>query len=576
MRKLRWFFAVTALFMAMSLQMNAQFDVVVMDLEEEGTPTVELNRFFDNDNDVVNNYISEMLDYEGEELCILLKMYEQSEGAQKEQIEKALEKIAVYVGKSKGLEDNKTMGLILESYVRSANDTRDGLFLLSLYKYFITDDDVRRMIYLIDDETYADMAIRVMAEAQGFAECVNKIVGKGDPDLKHKDAYAYAIGKLKMTELEDVLKSGLHKADDNLRIEVYNALLRFDDPSLKPFIEKGAKKLYKKKAPKTKMAGMDLLVAVKGSEAMPYLYKALKNKDREVRREALDLMIPYANEEVSALVVKKYAKKDATADVVRWIGLIYDKSQSAYVVSQLSSDNDAVVEEAIRTVIRMEIPEGLNVVKTMFGGKYQPVIKEALVESKTDMALLLKDAIKGNDHKKLCVLEILQERRCVAMYYNVVELLNSSNYDVKDAAYKALKNVVAATMGESLKPILEQCDEAYVADVQEAVKTAMKKAKPDQKDTFVMTLKHVKPEDLYRYYKIFAYFGTPTSVEKLVEAYNSGNNKEEALEAILLLNNKEYAPIIKALADKHDENSEQLQRHYNKLFGKGHIGHAEK
>ena len=565
MRKVRLFLVFTALFAAMTMQIDAQNNGAAVNIDEE--ETVDLTDFYNINDEFINDYVQDMLDDGGANLSLLLDAYQQSTGEDQAVIENALEKIAVKVGKTPTLNDNETMGMVLIGYITD-QDTNKGIYLLSLYKYFITDEDVHKLADFIDNEAYADMAIRVVAESQVFVEYIDKFVGRGDAEVNHKNAYAYAIGRLKMIEMEDVLVSWLNKADDNLKIEIYKALLRFDNSALMPMIEKGAKKLYKKKDPTIKMAGMELLVAVKGETAMPYLYKALKNKDMDVRRKALDLMTPYATPEVTALVVKKYAKKDAVADIVRWIGMIGDKTQADYVVAQLSSDKDNVVNEAIRTTIMLETPEGINIVKTMFGGKYQPTIKEAMIEAPMDITPILKDVVKGNNQKKLCVLDILKERKCVAMYYNVVEMMHSTNFEVKDAAYKALKNVVVATHGEFLKTTLDSCDEVYVADVQDAVIAALGKASLQQKDFFVQTMKEVKPESIPRFYKVFAALGTKESVDKLVDAYNSDNDKEKAFEALMLMNNPEFASEIKTLADKHDEYSDKLKKHYIKLDSK--------
>ena len=495
----------------------------------------------------------------------LLKIYGKAKQEQKAQIEKDLIKTAKEVGASNDKAAKEALSQMLIGFIDGKDNPRCDEFVISLFKYFGTVNDIDRLNKYVDKERYPDAAIRALAEIQPYANHIIKIVEINNGDLPHKDAYAYAIGRLKITELEGLLHSWLKGADDNLKMEIYSAFMRMGNDESMMLAEKGAKKLFKKKDPKLKIGSMRILAAMEHEKAMPYFYKALKNKDMNVRRTALELMKPYATPEITATVVKKYAKKDAIADIVWWIGELLDKTQADFVIAQLSSQDPRAVEEAIHAVIKMDNNEGMEIVKTMFGGKYQPVIKAALIETTTDNASFLKDVMKGDDNKKLCVLDILKEKRCVALYYNVVNAMNSNNPAVKDAAYKALKNVVTVTHADFLKTTLATCDEKYVADVQEAIKMAMSKASDKQKDTFVQTMKEVQPQAMPRFYKIFAYFKTETSIDKLVECYHSGIAKDKALEAVLLIDNKDFASVVKSLADENDEYSEQLKKHYNKL-----------
>ena len=61
----------------------------------------------------------------------------------------------------------------------------------------------------------------------------------------------------------------------------------------------------------------------------------------------------------------------------------------------------------------------------------------------------------------------------------------------------------------------------------------------------MLTLKYVKPEIMPRYYKVFAYLGTELCVDKLIDAYTNGDYKEEAREALLLVEDKQFEQKIK-------------------------------
>ena len=497
--------------------------------------------------------------------ALLVKNYAKANKEQKATLAKEIEKLAINVGKSNNYKEKEQLGTLFIDFIDNGGDTQSSLFLINLFKYFETNHDIDRLLKYVDNAKYADATIRTLAELPAYANHIMKLAIDNDGNLNPKDAYAYAIGKQKIVELEYLLHAWLKGADNYLKLEIYTAFMRMGSDETQLIAEKGAKKLYKKKDPKLKIGAMRILVAKEGEAAMPYLYKALKNKDMNVRREALTLMIPYTTPEVSALVVKKYAKKDAIADIVWWIGEMYDKSQADYVVAQLSSQDPKVVKEAIIAVFKLENDEGLKKIKPMIGGVYQPAIKEAVLTCTMDPSSFLADAARGNDQQKLAVIDILKERQLISLNNQVFAMLNSSNPEVRDGAYKVLKNVVIMSHAQMLMNTMETCDEKYVPDVLEAIKVAMSKAKPDKKDEMISMMKHIQPDVMVRFYKVFAYLGTENSINKLVEQYHSGYDKEQAVEAILLINDRHFAKVIKEIADEDEAHRVQLMQLYNQL-----------
>ena len=323
---------------------------------------------------------------------------------------------------------------------------------------------------------------------------------------------------------------------------VFSALLAM--LPIQVYAQKEAKKLYKSKDVPTKIEGMKQLSAANGEKSLPMLYKSLKNKDKRVQMAALELLKPYANEKVCTKTVKICCKNDNIVEVLDWLGDIKNDSQMEFVISQLSSDNPKIVEAAIRAVFNIDNPDGIAAVKPMFGGEYQEVIKDAMLKYQGDYAGVLNDVIKGNERQQLAVLQILEERPVVNLNRKVRELTNSANSEVKDEAFKVLKYVVTPANASFLSALLENCDDKYVKDVQIAIKNAMANLPDAPKDEFASTLKHVKPNIMPRFYMVFAYFGTELTVNKLIEAYETGNYKKEAKDALMHVENEAFKDRI--------------------------------
>lgn len=436
-------------------------------------------------------------------------------------------------------------------YVEKFDYSKSTQFLISQLSEICEPDDTFELFKLADNERFADCAIRAIGDIKGSGEHIEKYVIKHPDVLNYKAAMAYAIGKQCVTSFENELISWLDGADDKTKIEIYNALLVIkSNEKTERIIEKGAKKLYKSKILENKIAGMRILTALIGENAMPMLNKALKNKNGDIRREALELMKPFVNQEVVKNVMKRCKKDDALVDALNWLGEIKSDSQMEIVIKSLSSDNRKVVEAAIRAVFKIDNPEGIESVKPMFSGEYQIVIKESMLEYKGDYAKVLEDVMKGNDNQKLAALQIIEARPVVAMNKCVFNLLGAKNPVVRDKAYDVMKYVAIQSNALVFNDLLETCDEKYVEDLQLAFKKATETLPDYKKNELASVHKHLKPDFMVRFYKMFAYWGTEYTVDKLIDAYQSGEYKTEAKEALLLVENEALkAKILEALKD---------------------------
>lgn len=431
-------------------------------------------------------------------------------------------------------------------FVFNNDDNSNNAYLISLLSKCCTANDARVIMKMTDNEKLADYAIRAVGDIDGAGGTIEKYILKHHDDVKYKAALAYAVGKHGITSMENELISWLKGADDKTKIEIYNALLviRSNEKTTK-IIAKGAKKLNKSKIVENKIAGMRLLVALNGEQALPALYDALKNENRTVRVEALNLMKPFVNQDVVDNVVKRCNNDAVKIDVVNWLGDIKNDSQMTLVISQLSSADPEAVASAIRAIYKIDNADGLNAVKPMFGGDYQDVIQESLLSYEGNYREALDDILRrGDDAKRLAALKILELRPSIVFNSRVKELVYSPDPDVKDLAFKVLPMFVMPANAEFLKSLLEMCEHMYVESVQIAIKNAMCKVPDNIKDNFVLSLKYVKPDVRPRYYKVFAYFGTELSVDKLIEAAKTGPDAYEAKEALQLVNNGKFADKI--------------------------------
>lgn len=459
--------------------------------------------------------------------------------------ESTLAELANEAGRTRNRRQIEALKGVIVPYVLEHDNSSNTAYMMSLLPKFCLPRDIQEIMKMGSDERLADYAIRAVGGIKGSEEFIKSYIEDNRNDLKYKGAWAYAVGQRNMSDMENELISWQKGADDKTLADIYNALfiIRTNDKTT-AVVDKGAKRLSKSKIPECQIAGLRLLEALHGEKALPYLYKALKNDKRNVRVEALHLMKPYANQDVCANVVKRCKTEPALADAINWLGELKNDSYMELIIKQLSSKNPELVEASIRAIFKIDNADGIDAVKPMFGGVYQPVIKESMIAYEGDYFAVLDAVVHGNNNQKLAVLEILECRPVLNMHSRVREMLYSDNPEIRDKAYRVLKLVVISSHTSFLMGVLEYCDDKYVDDVQLAIKEASKTMPDVKKDEFASTLKHIKPFMMPRYYKVFAYFGTELCVDKLIAAYKNGPDSFEAKEALLLVNNEKLAEKI--------------------------------
>lgn len=541
MKKIKFLTMLAAMMLMAPLFVNAQ------DADEDGEsqPSI-VNEFFKTDPEQQTDEIKKILVGQGNAVNLILSERLMSANKfEKRRAEEMLVRMAQYVGQRGYNTYHNILSNGVFDCINIQKDVETNVFLISLFEYFGDKRDLEKLWRFVENGNYADAAIRAMSHIPESVDNIRRFCTK-QGEVSYKGALAYAVGKLQMKDVEPTIISWLKGADAKTQVDIYNAIYELGNPESAALVQKGAKKLYKNKNVEAKIGGMKLLVELQKEEALPYLYKALKNKNREVRRAALDLMVPYANSEMCENVVKKYAKKDAVADVARWLGDVKDKNYVKYLVGLLASEDELTVEEAVLALGKIGDPDGLMALAPMVGGKYKDAVEEALVESPGEIVPVLKKAISGSDEQVIGVMRILVKRQCYALNIQLRQfLMYQKNLEIMQIAYQTLKYVVLPGHVSFLKEQLENCPEEYVKDVQNAFIVAMSMAQPQQRDDFVNNMKYVPVEVLPRYYRVLASFDTETSVKKLVDCYNSGIDKDEAYMAIKMVDADKYQEVLR-------------------------------
>lgn len=500
---------------------------------------------------------------------------------------------------------NKKYGLIMSDGLRKAIEKADNdevkAYLISLLRGFGSRKDVDFLLEYVKNENLAEVAIQTIASIPGADRNIVDLAEKSTPG--NRKVLAYAIADNSVRKTEDILIQWLEGADVETQEAVYYALsvvggekslklLSAKAKSLKynydptdatasyvrllgkyatrkdtAVVENGTAKMLKSKNANINIAAMNLLVRTKGEAAVEMLLKSLKNKDIQVRMTALDLLKPMADSTVCATVVRNMSKKH-DAEALNWLGEVGDKTQLEYVVNQLDSKDSLAVCEAIQSIIKIGDKDAMMNLVPFFGTVYQGVLKSAVVSTNNDCDVMIAEALKGTNEQVIGALNVLESRTFINQVYAVRRLLNSDNQQVKAAAFKALKGVSNAGTSEYLRDLLVRVDEEYVTDVQDAIMKSMAYATDKSKSNFVYLLKNVEPAKITRFYKVFAYFGDDLSIMKLLDGYKSAKTRDEALDALLSIDNVSLADTLYNIGIKDKANMERIMKRYVYLIDK--------
>ena len=213
------------------------------------------------------------------------------------------------------------------------------------------------------------------------------------------------------------------------------------------------------------------------------ILKALKDDCRQYRLATIYAIDKKAESEeaIKPLMdeaTKKIAKaKGAQAiDLLYWMGQHPTIANTEVIVPLLSSKCPETVEAAAWALARIGNPDNIsNVAALLASADAEKVaLAEKVLKSYKGNVCQPAVAVEGKTVQgETATLNLISARKDASFNALVNEKLNAEDASVKDAAYKALKDVSTKDNLGSLYELLEKCDAKYVPAVQDAILAAM-------------------------------------------------------------------------------------------------------
>lgn len=282
------------------------------------------------------------------------------------------------------------------------------------------------------------------------------------------------------------------------------------------------------------------------------LQNALKENDREYRTAILDAVSPYADTPIYIKAIRSIPKASPAvkADIMNWIGkeatdpgkrkilngleVKFEQPSRQVFINQLAGTNTEVKQAALFAMSRIGDPHTLPAMVKLLTGESEENIQlaqEALAVFSGDIDRAVARAIPqaARDAGKIAGLELLALRKANANSSAVYTQTQSGSPAVREAALKALKDVVNEADFVRLCGMLETASPEAIAPLQEAIVVSISSQSPEEKfNTITRRMLRAGESHKHLYYIPLA----TTKQEKAGEIIREGlkNSREEVRE----------------------------------------------
>lgn len=525
-------------------------------------------------------------------------------------VEYAISGVVGYATIAGNKEQREAVRKGLISSIDICKDNANRAFLLSQLQLCSTPDNIPVFIKYIANSYLADYAIRGLVATPGSEAALLELIKKKEISPK---ILAHAAYESKLKEAEPFLLEWSEAANADTRKAIFKALsVCGSSASLKTLsaaakeegyewskdkeataaylnlldnlIENGereravkaGKKLLKNDKAYLRGAALDIILLAQGAEGMPYVRSALRDRDIEVRNGALHSVSAFADDKVYATIAGwiPSLSDEARIDVINWLGSRHAASQVSAIIEAVRSGNDMVAAAGIAAAGRIGGQEALNELTAQLGGRHAELAAKAMQTFNGDIKEGVKVALNGNADTRIQALGLCSKRRINEVSGQVFAMLQSETPDIREAAYKALPNVVTSGDADHLSDLLEKSDKRHISHLQHALKNAINGQTPQEQCKIVESYM-AKSASPALYYPILAQTNTDEAVKVLNKEFTvKGDNA--AFQSLLTINNPKMMDALFRIASQKPALKDQALERYIPLVSKSSLQSGRK
>lgn len=286
-----------------------------------------------------------------------------------------------------------------------------------------------------------------------------------------------------------------------------------------------------------------------GDDADATIVKAVKNKDRAFRMEALKYATDHnmADEALVKKVTKAYSsvKTDGKVDINNWLGDNKVAAQKPFLIKAVKKGGEPATA-AIEALGHIGGFDACDALIECLGTEQSEAADAALRSIPDQLNDKLPAALdKAEGSKAVAILQVAGARRVRNMGSQVMALCQSTDSDVAAAAVNALPGVVNKDDAKAVASLLDNDNSNNTAVYAQALSASLANLTPSEKLTEATNLMNSATHK-DRFYPIIASTNTKEAVSQLQGLWENNNDKA-ALQALKSCTCFEAAePMLKA------------------------------
>ena len=284
-----------------------------------------------------------------------------------------------------------------------------------------------------------------------------------------------------------------------------------------------------------------------GYEAMPLLLKAVDNSNKAFRYSALNLAVNLGGVAATRewIAKAKAVHPEVKAEIIYMLGQKGDPLAINFVKENLDASNQDVREESITALLKLQARDATpELIDHLSEGKDIEAVKTALLQLLDEKHLAPVAAKLGQTSGKVkaALVDLLAAKSGKTYFDEILGLTNSSDSNVRIAAFSALKRVSTKDdLDKLIMLLLSALNDNQISQVQLAV-VAAAQGVDDEKTENGKVLNALKStDDKERIITILPEIGGSVALQTVTDFFNNstGKTKQAAFEA--LTNWKDYS-----------------------------------
>ena len=318
-----------------------------------------------------------------------------------------------------------------------------------------------------------------------------------------------------------------------------------------------------------RVLAMDVIIKGEIKDATSRVMRAMDDEDRSYRNAVLTLYNSFNKEEVASELIDKFDKYDdiTKGDIIKWAQNAEVDIPANILINSAKSTNNELSTNSIKYLVAANNSQSvdilIDILTTTESKEVATTIGYEMLQSEfTEFTNQhLQAIIGGNNNSKRAVLTFLANRRVSEMMPFVIEHTTSSDNEVKKAAYKALARTATSDDTQYLFDILNEAEEVYVEDIQNAIIEQLKKQEP--KDALAIIKSNIHNSNKIRTYALYCAVPTKTTLSALTSALAS-SLAENTTDTLKSNNAATKVAIIKTLCKWNNKDAiKALYKVYN-------------